>query len=246
VSPARRIALLAGSVLTLSWLRRRAHGPRVICDVCFQRVDPAAETCAHCGTVFGDTSREQHEVVPEMWVAAQIGRLRAMTYEGLLGLSASPQHYEVPVDDGRSLLSGEVQVFWDDPGKAEGDLRVIVAIWNDAGGRPLASDDFIRALDGSFVDEQQTAPSAGAGGRTDSVLGIASDDRQQCGRRGLGSNRRKTRYGRTSRSAFSRPGKRPSEAARVLDGRGDVSGGGFGNRVIAPEESQGARGTLPT
>jgi DNA-binding response OmpR family regulator len=66
------------------------------------------------------------------------------------------------------------------------------------------------------------------------------------GFRTLGSNRRKTRYGRTSRSACSRPGKRPSEAAPVLAGRGDVSGGSFGNRAIAPEESQGARGTLPT
>jgi hypothetical protein len=153
VSASRRIALLAGSVLTLGWLRRRRRRPRVICDVCFQRVDPAAETCPHCGTVFGDASREQHEAVPETWVAAQIGRLRAMAYEDLLGLRDSPEHYEVPVDDGRFPLSGEVQVFWDDPGKAEGDLRVTVAIWNDAGGRPLASDAFIRAPDGSFVGE---------------------------------------------------------------------------------------------
>jgi hypothetical protein len=41
-------------------------------------------------------------------------------------------------------------------------------------------------------------------------------------------------------------GKAASEAARVLAGRGDVSGGGFGDRAPAPEESQGARGKLPT
>lgn len=72
----------------------------------------------------------------------------------LLALRDSPQHYEVPVDDGRFLLSGEVQVFWDaEPRQAKGNLRVMVDIWNDAGGRPLATDDFIRAPDGSFVDE---------------------------------------------------------------------------------------------
>jgi hypothetical protein len=46
-------------------------------------------------------------------------------------------------------------VFWDDlrPNGRSDDLRVIVAIWNDAGGSALASDDFIRAADGSFVGE---------------------------------------------------------------------------------------------
>jgi hypothetical protein len=35
-------------------------------------------------------------------------------------------------------------------------------------------------------------------------------------------------------AAFSRPGEQPSEAARVLAGRGDVSGGGFGDRAPPP------------
>lgn len=109
--------------------------------------------CPHCGTVFGDPSREYHEAVPEAWVAAQIARLRAMTYEELLALLDAPQHFAVPVDDGRFVLSGEFEVCWDDPSKRAGDLRVIVGIWNDAGGRALASDDFIRAADGSFVGE---------------------------------------------------------------------------------------------
>jgi hypothetical protein len=140
-------------VLTLNWLRRGIQRPRYLCDVCFQRVDPRAEICPHCGTAFGDPNREQHEAVPETWVAAQIDWLRAKTYDELLTLRDLPQHYEVPVDDGRFLLSGEVQVFWDDPAKAAGDLRVLVSIWNDGGGRPLAEDNFIRAPDGSFVDE---------------------------------------------------------------------------------------------
>jgi hypothetical protein len=109
--------------------------------------------CPQCGTVFGDPSREQHEAAPEVWVAAQIARLRAMTYPELLALRDSPQHFEVPVDDGRFVLHGEFEVLWDDPRKRAGAVRVIVAIWNDAGGRPLASDDFIRAPDGSFVGE---------------------------------------------------------------------------------------------
>ena len=152
VSRGARLADVA-VVLTLGWLRWRRRAPRVICDVCFQRVDPGADTCPHCGTVLGDPNREQHEAVPETWVAAQIARLRGMTYEELLALREAPQHFEVPVDDGRFLLSGEVEAFWDDPRKGAGDLRVIVAIWNDAGGRALASDAFIRAPDGSFVGE---------------------------------------------------------------------------------------------
>jgi hypothetical protein len=140
-------------VLTLRWLRRRASRSRPICDVCFQPVDGDTEICPHCGTVFGDPSRGQHEAVPETWVAAQIGRLRTNTYDELLTLRDAPQHYDVPVDDGRFLLGGEVEVFWDDPKNAAGNLRVSVGIWNDAGGRPLAEDDFIRAPDGSFVGE---------------------------------------------------------------------------------------------
>jgi hypothetical protein len=66
----------------------------------------------------------------------------------------APQHFEVPVDDGRFVLSGEFEVFWDAaPRQGAGTLRVIVAIWNDDAGRPLASDGFIRAPDGSFVGE---------------------------------------------------------------------------------------------
>jgi hypothetical protein len=153
MSAAAPIAVIALSFLALGWLRRRARAPRVICDVCFQRLDPGAELCPHCGTVFGDPNREQHEVVPEAWVTAHIARLRAMTYEQLLARRDSPQHYEVPVDDGRFVLSGEIQVFWDHPNRQSSDLRVIVTIWNDAGGKPLASGGFIRAPDGSFVGE---------------------------------------------------------------------------------------------
>jgi hypothetical protein len=109
--------------------------------------------CPHCGTVFGDPNREQHEAVPATWVAAQIGRLRRMTYEELLARLDSPEHFDVPVDDGLFVLSGETVVFWDDPKKRAGDVRVTVAIWNDAGGRALVSDDFIRSPDGSFVGE---------------------------------------------------------------------------------------------
>jgi hypothetical protein len=147
------VAVMVASVLGFLWLRRRKREPSVICDVCFQRIDPDADICPHCGIVFGDPDREHHEAVPEVWVAAQITRLRDMTYEELVPLVNTGEHYDVPVDDGRFLLAGEVHVFWDDPKKETGDLRVTVAIWNDAGGRALASDDFIRAPGGSFVGE---------------------------------------------------------------------------------------------
>jgi hypothetical protein len=139
-------------VLTIGWLR--ARDPRVICDVCFQRVNPGAPTCPHCGTPLGDPNREPHAVLPETWVDGQIRRLRAMAYQELRAMVDAPEQYEVPVDDGDLVLIGETTVFWDDPRKAEGDLRVRVGIWRDASRRrALASDEFIRAPDGSFIGE---------------------------------------------------------------------------------------------
>jgi hypothetical protein len=50
-------------------------------------------------------------------------------------------------------LIGETQVFWDDG--EPGPLRVIVDVCEPKPGivRSIASEDFIRAPDGSFIDE---------------------------------------------------------------------------------------------
>jgi hypothetical protein len=146
----KRVALvMTGALATGAWLRWRGRHPRLLCDVCFARVDPRAEVCPRCGTVFADTDREQHAAIPEQWVAAQIARLQAMSYDELRAQLDQPQHYEIPLDDERFWLSGETEVVWDNPGKPDGNLRVLVGIWNDNGGFALASDGFMRAPDDS-------------------------------------------------------------------------------------------------
>jgi len=55
--------------------------------------------------------------------------------------------------DGKPLIL-ETQVFWDDREKR--NLRVIVDVWDPAkrvSFGSIAKDDFIRAPDGSFIDE---------------------------------------------------------------------------------------------
>jgi hypothetical protein len=87
----------------------------------------------------------------EAWVAAEIDRLRAMSYEELVELEDYPVHYAVPSRTGRHLM-GETQVFWDngDPGP----LRVLVDICEPQPEvvRSIAIDQFVRAPDGSFID----------------------------------------------------------------------------------------------
>ena len=86
------------------------------------------------------------------WVRAQIERLRAMSYDELRASLNDSTHYRVTSRTGRVLM-GETQVFWD-TGKP-GPLRIIVDICEPKSGivHSIASEDFIRAPDGSFIDE---------------------------------------------------------------------------------------------
>ena len=86
------------------------------------------------------------------WVGAETERLRAVSYEDLLGQVGLPIHVEIESRTGRVLM-GETQVFYDSPDRET--LRVLVDICEPRPGivRSIVSDDFIRAPDGSFVGE---------------------------------------------------------------------------------------------
>jgi hypothetical protein len=86
------------------------------------------------------------------WVQAQIERLRSISYAELLEQRDEPVHYAIRSRTGRELM-GETYVFWD--GAEDGPLRVMVDVCEPKPGvvRSIASDDFIRARDGSFVGE---------------------------------------------------------------------------------------------
>lgn len=86
------------------------------------------------------------------WVAAEIRRLRALSYKELLADLDSPIHYRIESRTGRVLI-GETQVFFD--GRDPGPLRVLVDVCEPRPGivGSIVSDDFIRAPDGSFLGE---------------------------------------------------------------------------------------------
>jgi hypothetical protein len=88
------------------------------------------------------------------WVAAEVERLRGLTYEDLVGLEGQREHRAMDTAAGKGLVL-ETQVYWDDQ-RERRNLRVIVDVW-DAGQRvsvgSIAKDDFIVAPDGSFVGE---------------------------------------------------------------------------------------------
>jgi hypothetical protein len=83
------------------------------------------------------------------WVAAEIQRLRALSYEELLGDLNASTHYRIESRTGRVLM-GETQVFYDS--EDGGPVRVLVDVCEPRRGivRSIASDDFIRAPDGAF------------------------------------------------------------------------------------------------
>jgi hypothetical protein len=70
----------------------------------------------------------------------------------LLVLEDQPKHRPMETADGKTLVL-EAQVFWDD-GKRR-NPGAIVDVWDPSQrmSRSIAKDDFIRAPDGSFVDE---------------------------------------------------------------------------------------------
>jgi hypothetical protein len=87
-------------------------------------------------------------------VAAQMQRLRSMTYDELLGQLDVTTPFTVPTQTGE-VLDGEVEVFWDNPKSPGGDLRVVARVFHPTRSvlPTISSDDFIRAVDGSFVGE---------------------------------------------------------------------------------------------
>ena len=87
------------------------------------------------------------------WISDEVGRLRQMRYEELLQMKDKPIHVEVMLDSG-DILIGETMVFWDDR-REQRNLRVIVDVWDPRRrvSGSIASEDFIRAPDGSFIGE---------------------------------------------------------------------------------------------
>lgn len=86
------------------------------------------------------------------WVAAEIGRLRKLSYDDLLALEGQREHRSMETADGEAL-GLETQIFWDD--RERQNLRVMVDVWDPAKriSRSIARDDFIRAPDDSFAGE---------------------------------------------------------------------------------------------
>lgn len=92
-------------------------------------------------------------------VAAEVERLRALSYPELRVYEGHDLHSDHLTARG-TLFLRETSVFWD--GSSGGALRVVVdAIRPHSSSPPsvIAHDEFIRAPDGSLVDEQ----SAGGG-----------------------------------------------------------------------------------
>jgi hypothetical protein len=89
------------------------------------------------------------------WVAEEIARMRALSYEELTRYEDHALHCEMLSASGVVLIR-ETQVFSDGGGKG-GDLRVMVDVWDPESRRiivsSLARDDFCMAPDGSFVGE---------------------------------------------------------------------------------------------
>jgi hypothetical protein len=96
--------------------------------------------------------RHPDEAEAQEWVQAQIERLRSVSYAELLDQREAPVHYAIRSRSGSQLM-GETYVFWDSGD--HGPLRVMVAVCEPRPGivRSIASGDFIRAPDGSFVSE---------------------------------------------------------------------------------------------
>jgi hypothetical protein len=96
--------------------------------------------------------RHPDEGEAQEWLHAQIERLRSVSYAELLDQREGPVHYPIRSRSGRQLI-GETYVFWD--GGEHGPLRVMVDVCEPRPGivRSIASGDFIRAPDGSFVGE---------------------------------------------------------------------------------------------
>jgi hypothetical protein len=85
-------------------------------------------------------------------VAAEIERLRNLSYGELLVSEGQPEHRPIETADQATLVL-ETQVFWDD--REQRNLRVTVDVWDPSKciSGSIVINDFIRAPDGSFVGE---------------------------------------------------------------------------------------------
>ena len=86
------------------------------------------------------------------WVKDEISRLRALSYQELLRYEGHALHCEMLSHNGRVLMR-ETQVFWDKD--ENGPLRSVVDVCEPKPGwvSSIVSESFIRAPDGSFIDE---------------------------------------------------------------------------------------------
>lgn len=97
------------------------------------------------------------EAEARTWVAAEIARLRSMSYSELLAQPLdAPAHHVFTSRTGSSLM-GESVVFRDnsEEGREGNPLVAIVSVDEPRPGvvTPIAQDSFIRRPDGSFVGE---------------------------------------------------------------------------------------------
>jgi hypothetical protein len=84
-------------------------------------------------------------------IHAQLARYRDRSYKELVALIGT-EPFRAEIAEGAFIYQVEIEVMWDgDPG---GDVRVFGSI-DDGGWRAFVplSDSFIKAPDGSFVDE---------------------------------------------------------------------------------------------
>ena len=96
--------------------------------------------------------RSTRDADAESWVAAEIARWRTASYAELVEREGQALHKEVVDSNGKAWV-GETQFFWDDAEKQ--NLRVMVDIFEPGRlvHRSRVVEDFIRAPDGTFVDE---------------------------------------------------------------------------------------------
>ena len=94
-----------------------------------------------------------HEVEQaKEWIATEIARWRARSYSELVEHEGEALHVDKTDQRGKTWIL-ETQFFWDD--RRSKDIRVTVDVWDPDRriSRSVAIDAFIRAADGSFLDE---------------------------------------------------------------------------------------------
>ena len=88
----------------------------------------------------------------QAWVAAEITRLRNVSYAELAAREGEALHLDVFDERGKTWIL-ETQFFWDD--RERQHIRVVVDVWDPSRriSFGMGADAFIVAPDGSFVGE---------------------------------------------------------------------------------------------